>query len=92
MNRRGETALHLSAKRGHVMTVELLVGAGAKLHVRDKGGLTPQRAAEVERQDDTVGVLSRVKGMLMHALRVEIAFECMCKCPGSRVYFLLLIW
>jgi cytohesin len=37
----GETPLHRAASRGRVEILQMLIGAGAKLNVQDKGGWTP---------------------------------------------------
>jgi tetratricopeptide (TPR) repeat protein len=41
----GHSAMHWCAARGHVTCLELLIGAGADINVRNRGGSTPLHAA-----------------------------------------------
>ena len=55
------TALHWAAARGHVRVAQLLIKAGADLHVRDAAGRTPVELALTLRQADTYHLLLGVE-------------------------------
>ena len=58
MNRLGESALHVAAKRNHVAVVELLLAAGAQRRLKNRDGLTALRVAEAEGSSEAIAVLT----------------------------------
>jgi tetratricopeptide (TPR) repeat protein len=62
----GHSAMHWCAARGHVTCLELLIGAGAGINVRNRGGSTPLHAAAQRDAVESLRVLL-ASGADMHA-------------------------
>ena len=58
----GDTALHLAALYGHTQCVEMLLGAGANVAVRDADGGTPLHDACAGGFEEIVGMLLAAAG------------------------------
>lgn len=64
-NKTGNTALHLSAYRGHTEIVKLLVQSGADVFLRNEKGRCASEEAEVGNHSLTAQFLyKKMKGML----------------------------
>lgn len=57
----GTTLLHQAAKEGQVEAVKVLIGAGARLNLKDKQGHTPKDCAAAANQGDALSLLTEAE-------------------------------
>ncbi|MYF19982.1 MAG: hypothetical protein F4226_07330 [Synechococcus sp. SB0678_bin_12] len=57
----GNTLLHQAAKEGQVEAIKVLIGAGARLNLKDKQGHTPKDCAAAANQGDVLNLLTEAE-------------------------------
>jgi hypothetical protein len=58
------TAMHLAARFGHLLVIELLAELGSPINFRNHAGLTPLDLAEQENQTEAVELLLELNGSM----------------------------
>ena len=78
-NKQGDTALHVACSSGALVSVKLLLKAGAKIYLNNKEAYSPLSCAVKERHNDLVGFL------LESGVKPDGTYHQLCKRPESPV-------